>query len=41
MSKTTKKENRVDQSRQRVSKGKGTENDSKVLFDNVIDNMFG
>jgi len=41
VSKTTKKENRVDQSRQRVSKGKGTENDSKVLFDNVIDNMFG
>ena len=41
VSKTTKKENRVDQSRQRVSKGKGSENDSKVLFDNVIDNMFG
>jgi len=41
VSKTTKKENRVEQSRQRVSKGKGSENDSKVLFDNVIDNMFG
>ena len=41
VSKTTKKENRVDQSRQRVSKGKGIENDLKVLFDNVIDNMFG
>jgi len=40
VSKSTKKSNRVDQSRQRVNKGKGTENDSKVLFDNVIDSMF-
>ncbi|MEO1943701.1 MAG: hypothetical protein ABGY11_05325 [Candidatus Thioglobus sp.] len=41
ISKTTKKSNRVDQSRQRINKGKGSESDSKVLFDNVIDNMFG
>jgi len=40
VSKTTKKSNRVDQARQRIGKGKGSENDSKVLFDNVIDNMF-
>jgi len=41
VSKTNKKSNRVDQSRQRINKGKGSESDSKVLFDNVIDNMFG
>jgi hypothetical protein len=40
VSKSNKKSNRIDQSRQRVSKGKGTENDNKILFDNAIDSMF-
>jgi hypothetical protein len=37
----TKKSNRVEQSRHKIAKGKGTENDDKVLFDNAIDNLFG
>jgi len=41
VSKTTKKANTVELSRQRVSKGKGSEKDNKVLFDNAIDNLFG
>jgi len=41
VSKSTKKANRVDLSRQKIEKGKGSENDKKILFDNVIDNMFG
>jgi hypothetical protein len=40
VSKNTKKSNRIDQSRQRINKGRGTENDDKVVFDNVIDSMF-
>ena len=36
----TKKSNRVDAARKNVSKGKGTEQDSKILFDNVIDGIF-
>lgn len=40
-SSATKKSNRVDQSRQKIAKGKGTENDDKVLWDNAIDNLFG
>jgi len=35
-----KKSNRLDESRRRVGKGRGTEQDSKVLFDDVIDNLF-
>jgi len=37
----TKKSNRVDHSRQKIAKGKGTENDDKVLWDNAIDHLFG
>jgi hypothetical protein len=37
----TKKLNRVDESRRKIAKGKGTENDDKVLFDNAIDSLFG
>ena len=40
VSKNTKKSNRIDQSRQRIDKGKGSENDNKVVFDNIIDSMF-
>jgi len=40
VSKSTKKANTVEQSRQRVNKGKGSEKDNKVLFDNAIDNLF-
>ena len=36
----TKKSNRVDAARKNVSKGRATEQDSKVLFDNVIDGIF-
>jgi len=36
----TKKSNRVDQSRQRINKGKGSVNDDQVVFDNLIDSMF-
>jgi len=35
-----KNSNRVDQSRQRVSKGRGTEKDTALLFDNAIDSLF-
>jgi hypothetical protein len=40
VSKNTKKSNRIDQSRQRINKGKGSENDDKVVFDSIIDSMF-
>jgi len=36
-----KKSNRIDESRKRISKGRGTENDDKLLFDSAIDSMFG
>ena len=36
----TKKSNRVDAARKNASKGRATEQDSKVLFDNVIDGIF-
>jgi len=37
----TKKSNRVDDSRRKISKGRGTEKDDEVLFNNAIDEMFG
>jgi hypothetical protein len=40
VSKSKKQSNRIDQSRQRIDKGKGSENDNKVVFDNIIDSMF-
>jgi len=40
VSKSTKKSNKVEASRQRINKGKGSENDDKVVFDNIIDSMF-
>jgi len=36
----TKKSNKVAEARKRVSKGRGTENDQKALFDNIIDDVF-
>lgn len=36
----TKKSNRVEEARKRVSKGRGTEKDKKALFDNIIDDVF-
>jgi hypothetical protein len=36
----TKKSNRVDTARKNVSKGRASEKDSEVLFDNIIDNIF-
>jgi len=36
----TKKSNRVDAARKNTNKGRATEQDSKVLFDNVIDGIF-
>ena len=36
-----KKSNRIDESRKRISKGRGTESDDKLLFDSAIDSMFG
>ena len=36
----TKKSNKVDLSRQRINKGKGSDNDDQVVFDNLIDSMF-
>lgn len=35
-----KKSNRADQARHRISKGKGSENDDSIVFDNLIDSMF-
>ena len=35
-----KKSNRADQARQRIKKGKGSENDDSIVFDNLIDSMF-
>ena len=40
VSKSTKISNRLEESRQRVNKGRGTEKDNKALFDNAIDSMF-
>lgn len=40
VSKSKKKSNRIEESRQRVSKGRGTEKDDKAIFDNAIDSMF-
>ena len=37
----TKKSNRVEESRRKISKGRGSERDDKVLFDNAIDSLFG
>ena len=39
-SKSTKKTNRIESSRQRINKGKGSEHDDKVLFDAAIDSLF-
>ena len=36
----TKKSNRVDAARKNANKGRATEQDSKILFDNVIDGIF-
>ena len=36
----TKKSNRVDEARARTKKGKGTDKDAALLFDNAIDSMF-
>ena len=36
----TKKSNRVDAARKNANKGRATDQDSKVLFDNVIDGIF-
>jgi len=36
----TKKSNRVDAARKNTNKGRATDQDSKVLFDNVIDGIF-
>ena len=36
----TKKSNRVDEARARTKKGKATEKDDKILFDNAIDSLF-
>ena len=36
----TKKSNRVDAARKNINKGRATDQDSKVLFDNVIDGIF-
>ena len=36
----TKKSNRVDTARKNVSKGRASEKDNEVLFDNIIDNIF-
>ena len=36
----TKKSNRVDAARKNANKGRASEQDSKVLFDNVIDGIF-
>lgn len=35
-----KKSNRADQARQRIKKGKGSEKDDSIVFDNLIDSMF-
>lgn len=37
----TKNSNKVDDSRRKISKGKGSARDDKVLFDNAIDSLFG
>ena len=36
----TKKSNKVEEARNRVRKGRGTEKDQKALFDNIIDDVF-
>jgi hypothetical protein len=36
----TKKSNRVDAARKNANKGRASEQDSKILFDNVIDGIF-
>ena len=36
----TKKSNKVEEARNRVKKGRGTEKDQKALFDNIIDDVF-
>jgi hypothetical protein len=36
----TKKSNKIEEARNRVKKGRGTEKDQKALFDNIIDDVF-
>jgi len=36
-----KKSNKVEETRNKIAKGKGTEADDKLLFDNAIDSLFG
>jgi electron transfer flavoprotein alpha subunit len=36
----TKKSNKIDAARKAVSKGRATEKDESILFDNVIDSIF-
>ena len=41
MAAKTKKSNKIDAARKNVSKGRASEKDESILFDNVIDNIFG